>query len=190
MPYGEYACQGIFAEGNVRASPVSHRREIEVRLAPRPRLKLWKLPDNAALFISVTPSYRHARNSINVSVYWVLFEPRRLPVAIPASRNDLEEIRAALAFAAGRAADYVTLVRALPASPSRDAIAALERFHEVMPDAACDARDVMALLDEVGSPATVANTGGRYFGFVIGGSLPAVTAASWQARGTRMPRCA
>ena len=102
-------------------------------------------------------------------------------MAIPASRNDLGEIRAALAFAADRAADYVTSVRARPVSPSRDAIAALERFHEVMPDTACDARDVMALLDEVGSPATMASTGGRYFGFVIGGSLPAVTAASWLA---------
>ena len=102
-------------------------------------------------------------------------------MAIPASRNDLGEISAALAFAADRAAGYVTSVRARPVSPSRDAIAALERFHEVMPDTACDARDVMALLDEVGSPATVASTGGRYFGFVIGGSLPAVTAASWLA---------
>jgi hypothetical protein len=32
-----------------------------------------------------------------------------------------------------------------------------------------------------GSPATVATTGGRYFGFVIGGSLSAVMAASWLA---------
>jgi len=102
-------------------------------------------------------------------------------VPVPAPRNELDEIRAALAFAADRAVDYGTSVRARPVSPSRDAIAALERFHEPMPDAPCDARDVIALLDEVGSPATVASTGGRYFGFVIGGSLPAVTAASWLA---------
>lgn len=60
-------------------------------------------------------------------------------------------------------------------------MAALGRFHELFPETPTDAHDVIALLDEIGSPATVASTGGRYFGFVIGGSLTAVTAASWLA---------
>jgi glutamate/tyrosine decarboxylase-like PLP-dependent enzyme len=40
---------------------------------------------------------------------------------------------------------------------------------------------VLGMLDEIGSPATVATTGGRYFGFVIGGTLPGSLAANWLA---------
>jgi glutamate/tyrosine decarboxylase-like PLP-dependent enzyme len=40
---------------------------------------------------------------------------------------------------------------------------------------------VIRLLDEVGSPATMATAGGRFFGFVIGGTLPVTVAANWLA---------
>src|SRR2546430_5661280 len=36
-----------------------------------------------------------------------------------------------------------------------------------------DPSTVIALLDEIGSPATMASAGGRFFGFVVGGALPA-----------------
>jgi glutamate/tyrosine decarboxylase-like PLP-dependent enzyme len=57
----------------------------------------------------------------------------------------------------------------------------LAKFHEKFPEMGSDSREVVRVLDELGSPATVATTGGRYFGFVNGGALPASMAASWLA---------
>jgi glutamate/tyrosine decarboxylase-like PLP-dependent enzyme len=62
--------------------------------------------------------------------------------------------------------------------PSDSALAALSYFHEPFPEMPSHPTEVIRVLDEFGSPATVATTGGRYFGFVIGGTLPAALAAS------------
>src|SRR5207302_6617864 len=48
-----------------------------------------------------------------------------------------------------------------------------------VPATAGDPQQLLAQLDDIGSPATVASAGGRYFGFVIGGSLPVSLAANW-----------
>jgi glutamate/tyrosine decarboxylase-like PLP-dependent enzyme len=50
-----------------------------------------------------------------------------------------------------------------------------------LPEQPSDPREVLAALDRHGSPATMASTGGRFFGFVIGSSLPEAVAASWLA---------
>ncbi len=86
-----------------------------------------------------------------------------------------------LELAAERAREYARAVAGRRVAPAAADVAALTRLHEALPEAPCDAAEVIRLLDEVGSPATVASTGGRYFGFVIGGALPASMAANWLA---------
>ena len=51
-------------------------------------------------------------------------------------------------------------------------IAALRAFDEPLPETQTDPAATLRLLDEVGSPASMAMAGPRFFGFVIGGSLP------------------
>jgi len=80
--------------------------------------------------------------------------------------------------AAKRAGSYLDMARERRVGPSADALAALSRFAEPMPMGPTDPALVLKLLDDVGSPATVITGGGRYFGFVIGGSLPAPLAAN------------
>jgi glutamate/tyrosine decarboxylase-like PLP-dependent enzyme len=86
-----------------------------------------------------------------------------------------------LTHAAERAIRYVGSVSERSVAPAEAAVAALQKFHEPFPQSGCDAEKILAMLDEIGSPATVATTGGRYFGFVNGGALPASMAANWLA---------
>ena len=81
--------------------------------------------------------------------------------------------------ASARALRYLEGLAERPVAPSADAVAALSRLEEPLPEAGSDPREVLSLLDELGSPATTAMAGPRFFGFVIGGSLPAPLAASW-----------
>ena len=57
------------------------------------------------------------------------------------------------------------------------AIAALSAFDEPLPEQGFPASATIALMDNIGSPATVASNGPNYFGFVIGASLPVAAAA-------------
>lgn len=52
---------------------------------------------------------------------------------------------------------------------------------EPLPECPTDFEVVIDLLDRIGSPATVATAGGRFFGFVHGGCLSAALAANWLA---------
>lgn len=65
--------------------------------------------------------------------------------------------------------------------PTPAALAKLTAFDEVLPEAGGDPAQILRLLHEAGSPATVASTGGRYFGMVVGSIFPPVMAAKWLA---------
>jgi glutamate/tyrosine decarboxylase-like PLP-dependent enzyme len=80
--------------------------------------------------------------------------------------------------AADRADEYLKSLRRRRAFPSRTAIADLQRFHVPLQEDPIDPGEVLRQLDEIGSPAATASAGGRYFGFVIGGSLPASVACN------------
>lgn len=66
-----------------------------------------------------------------------------------------------------------------PVIPPKDAIDALEIFDEPMPVAKTNAVDVIKMLHETGTPATTLSRSGRFFGFVVGGTLPVSVASSW-----------
>jgi glutamate/tyrosine decarboxylase-like PLP-dependent enzyme len=86
-----------------------------------------------------------------------------------------------LADASRRAVRYLENLDARPVAPSPDAVTALRAFDEPFPEGPGDPADTLRLLDEAGSPATMAIAGRRFFGFVMGGSLPVSLAANWIA---------
>lgn len=82
-----------------------------------------------------------------------------------------------LADADARARAYVAGAEARRAYPDGAALAALAGFDEALPDRGAPPAQTLELLDRLGSPATVASNGPRYFGFVKGASLPVAAAA-------------
>ncbi len=91
----------------------------------------------------------------------------------------LADRAALLRDASDRALAYLSGVADRPVRPDRDAVARLGELDFALPDAGLASPDVLHMLDESGSPATVASNGPRYFGFVTGGALPVAQAAAW-----------
>ena len=89
----------------------------------------------------------------------------------------LEDELKLLAEADRRAADYLRGNRERDVFPGAEAREGLRAFDEALPARASDPAETLGLLDEFGSPATTATNGPRYFGFVIGATLPAAAAA-------------
>src|SRR2546422_7581131 len=71
---------------------------------------------------------------------------------------------------AERAARYLADLKERGVAPTPEALANLRRLDEPLPEHPTDPSTVIRLLDEIGSPATMASAGGRFFGFVVGGA--------------------
>ncbi len=82
-----------------------------------------------------------------------------------------------LAEADARGLTYTASLASRRVYPDADALAGLAAFDEPLPALGLPALQTLQLLDERGSAATVVSNGPRYFGFVIGASLPVAAAA-------------
>ncbi len=106
-----------------------------------------------------------------------------MPVRSPLSHSSTDSVSSArtsvLRSAARHAADYLDNVNDRPVAPRPEAVAALNELRGPLPEGSTCPEVVLDLLTRFGSPATVANSGGRYFGFVNGGCVPAALAVAW-----------
>ena len=91
----------------------------------------------------------------------------------------MSEPRDLLRRTAELAADYVESLDSRPVFPQVDPEALRAALGGPMPEEPVPAEAVLDELAEAAEPGVVAMGSGRYFGFVIGGSLPAALAADW-----------
>ncbi len=77
------------------------------------------------------------------------------------------------------AASYMDTITNRPVFPDSEALANMQIFDEPLPEKSCTGLEIVEQLHKFGLPATVAQTGGQYFGFVNGGTIPAAQATQY-----------
>jgi len=85
----------------------------------------------------------------------------------------------ALADVAARSKRFLDGIAERRVAPSAEALAGLKAFDVPLQDDPMSAEQVIEELDRIGSPATMAIAGPRFFGFVNGSALPAALAVNW-----------
>jgi glutamate/tyrosine decarboxylase-like PLP-dependent enzyme len=90
-------------------------------------------------------------------------------------------MRDILESAAQRAIGYLEGLDKRPVAPAAEAVRRLAELDGPLPEAPSEDEQVLDKLDRLVSPATMGMAGGRFFGFVIGGSIPVTLAANWLA---------
>ena len=92
---------------------------------------------------------------------------------------DIDEREAALRRAAELGLEYLAGLSERHVGARADAASLIDRFPGELPEQGMDATAVIEELAMAVEPGIVASLGPRYFGFVIGGALPAAAAADW-----------
>lgn len=79
------------------------------------------------------------------------------------------------------AKEYLAAINDRHVGVTADALSEMKALGGAMPKSGESASSILRELHRAGSPATMAIMGGRFFGGVIGGSLPVTVAAHWLA---------
>src|SRR5712691_8521945 len=91
----------------------------------------------------------------------------------------MSDIRELLQRTAEIASDFLESLDDRPVFPSASSVELRDSLGSALPDGPTDPREVVEELAAAADPGIVAMPSGRYFGFVIGGGLPAALAADW-----------